>query len=70
MPKTSTNPPPRRLINLHEAATILGSSPDTVRRLISAGTLKGYRPGLRQLRVDLDDLEAHIARSQIPTAGR
>lgn len=61
-------PPRRRLIDLHDAADRLGSSARSVRRLISAGTLAGYRVGPRQLRVDEAELEAHIAESKVPAA--
>lgn len=48
----------RSLESLAEAAERLHVHPRTVRRLIAAGTLTGYRLGPRLLRVDQSEVDA------------
>ena len=55
-----------RWASLEDAAAHIHVSPKTVRRMIAAGTVTGYRFGPRMLRVDLNELDA-LARP-IPTA--
>ncbi|RNM13295.1 helix-turn-helix domain-containing protein [Nocardioides pocheonensis] len=56
----------RRLGKISDGAAILDCDPKTVRRYIAQGLLTGYRVGPRNLRVDLDEVDA-LARP-IPTA--
>lgn len=56
MPRTE-NPQPR-WASLAEASEHLGVSQKTLRRMISSGTVTGYRVGPRLLRVDLRELDA------------
>lgn len=56
MPKNQA----RRLAKLAVAAEYLDTSEYTVRRLITAGTITGYRVGKRLLRVDLNELDAML----------
>lgn len=52
--------PDQRLLTLQEAATVLGLSVASVRRLIARGRLPALRL-VRHLRVDVRDVEALIA---------
>lgn len=61
------NPKPSRLRDLKYAAERFDCSERTVRRMIAAGQLTGYRVGKRLIRVDADELDA-LARV-IPTVG-
>jgi len=65
MPHSSK--PPSRLVDLKKAAERFDSSERTVRRMIAAGELTGYRVGKRLVRLNADELDA-LARV-IPTAG-
>lgn len=56
-----------RLVSLNEAAERFACSERTVRRMIAAGQLTGYRVGKRLVRVDAGELDA--AMRVIPTAG-
>lgn len=73
MPATSvveddpTGSKPSRLKSLTYAAERFDCSERTVRRMIAAGELTGYRVGKRMIRVDADELDA-LARV-VPTAG-
>jgi len=58
---------PRRLATLAQAAEYAATSQKTLRRRISDGTIAAYRLGPRQLRVDLNELDA--AMRPIPSAG-
>lgn len=51
---------PRPLGTIREAAAQLSCSERSIRRLIDAGTITGYRIGPRMLRLDLDELEAAL----------
>lgn len=62
-----TNPKPSRLRDLKYAAQRFACSERTIRRMIAAGELTGYRVGKRLVRVDADELDA-LARV-IPTVG-
>jgi excisionase family DNA binding protein len=63
---TPTTTPRPQWATLEVAAEHIGASTKTVRRMIAAGTVTGYRFGPRMLRVDLNELDA-LARP-IPTA--
>lgn len=63
---TDKNASRPRFGSIDAAAERLGCSPRTVRRMIAAGELAGYRLGKRMLRVNLDEVEALLRR--IPTA--
>ena len=56
----------RRLVSLNEAALYYGCSPRTIRRMVAAGQVAGYRITPRLLRVDLDELDRSGER--IPSA--
>lgn len=58
---------PNRLGSLNVAAERFACSERTIRRMIAAGELTGYRVGKRLVRIDLDELD-RIARV-IPTVG-
>lgn len=58
--------PRRRWLNLAEAATYTGFSPKTLRRRIADGSLKGYRAGPREIRLDAQELDGLFQR--IPSA--
>lgn len=64
MNTTRTNK--RQWITLDECAEYLGTSARTVRRMISAGTIKAYRLGPRLVRIDFAELD--LALRPIPTA--
>ena len=53
----------RRLLKLDEAATWLGVSTTTVRRLMWSGKLPSVRI-LRRIRIDIRDLDQFIERSK------
>jgi len=53
----------RRLLSLNEAATWLGVSTTTVRRLMWSGKLPSVRI-LRRIRIDIRDLDQFIERSK------
>lgn len=52
---------------LTDAAKIANCSEKTIRRYIAQGLLTGYRIGPRQIRIDLNELDALF--TTIPTAG-
>lgn len=65
--RTPTPPSRRReLVSIQEVADHLGVAPVTVRRLIAAGKLRGYRVG-HAVRLDLNEVDADL--QQIPTVG-
>ena len=53
----------RRLLSLNEAATVLGLSTVTIRRLIWAKKIPSVRI-LRRVRIDIRDLDRFIERSK------
>jgi len=57
---------PRSYASIEQAGDLLGCSPRTVRRMIAAGEITGYRLGKRLLRVDLIEVETRLR--PIPTA--
>jgi excisionase family DNA binding protein len=59
--------PARHYVSLNVASEYLGVSVKTVRRMIAAGEITGYRFGKRLLRVDLVEVESALR--PIPTAG-
>ena len=63
---TDDLPPRPRWATLSDAAGRAGVAKKTVRSWIAKGLLPGYRFGPRNVRVDLDDLDAVVAR-RIPT---
>lgn len=56
-----------RYSSIAEAAEYAGVSTRTIRRYIASGLITGFRFGPRLIRIDLDELDAFIAR--IPSAG-
>ena len=54
--------------SLQDAAARWGVSVDTIRRLIAAGKITGYRLNGRIIRVDVAEVDA--AFKPIPTSGR
>ncbi|HEV7666814.1 MAG TPA: helix-turn-helix domain-containing protein [Chloroflexota bacterium] len=56
----------QRLLTVREVAERLRSSPETVRRWLRLGKLRGFRPGGTKLgyRVPEDELQRFIMRSQ------
>lgn len=56
-----------RYVPLNEAADYATLSERTIRRYITQGLLTGYRIGPRQIRIDLNELDALF--TAIPTAG-
>jgi excisionase family DNA binding protein len=63
---TVPTPVPRRYASIAEAAAYLDVSQKTIRRMIAAGEIHGYRFSGRVLRVDLNELNAI---RPIPTVG-
>ncbi len=61
----STRKDARRFIRQEAAAERWDVSVDTIRRLISAGKITGYRLNSRIIRVDQDEVDACFR--QIPT---
>jgi excisionase family DNA binding protein len=61
----------QRLLTVREVADRLRSSPETVRRWLRQGKLRGFRPGGTKLgyRVPEDELQGFIKRSQASSAG-
>jgi excisionase family DNA binding protein len=51
-----------------DAAAIYNMHPQTLRRYIAEGRLTGYRVGPRNLRVNLEEVEATLV-TPIPAAG-
>ncbi len=64
---SSFPPLPRRWASLALAAKTIGVSERTLRRMIAAGRVTGYRAGPRLIRIDLNELDAILR--PIPTAG-
>ena len=58
----------QRFVSQEDAAARWGVSVDTIRRLISAGKVTGYRLNNRIIRVDVAEVDA--AFKPIPTSGR
>lgn len=53
--------PPAKLLTVEQTAARLNVCTKTVRRLITAGTLRALRVG-RSIRVSEDDLQVYLAR--------
>lgn len=69
MPKRSTTPSnTQRFVRQEVAAERWDVSIDTIRRLIAAGKITGYRLNGRVIRVDVNEVDA--AFRPIPAAGR
>ena len=60
--------PQKCLVPTSEAAAYLGVAPLTVRRMIAAGKIKGYRVG-HQIRVDLNAIDANLTPIPAATGG-
>ena len=58
----------QRFVSQEDAAARWGVSVDTIRRLIAAGKITGYRLNNRIIRVDMAKVDA--AFKPIPTSGR
>lgn len=58
MTTATRTPAARRWASLAEGAEYIDVAEKTLRRMIAAGTVTGYRLGLRSLRVDLNELDA------------
>jgi excisionase family DNA binding protein len=58
---------PRTPASIKQAAQRGGVHPDTIRRRIADGSLRAWRFGPQQLRVDLDDVDVLFRR--VPTVG-
>lgn len=58
---------PRRFGSLTRGADILDCDEKTIRRYVSQGLLTGYRVGPRNIRVDLNEVEA-LAQPILPVA--
>jgi excisionase family DNA binding protein len=54
----------RQYIDTAEAAVIARCSTSTIRRLLKARTLKTYKPGLKRVLIDRQELECHIRGGQ------
>jgi excisionase family DNA binding protein len=52
----------RQLVSLSDAAEYRGVHPRTIRRMIAAGQLTGYRFGSCVIRVDLNQIDALTVR--------
>jgi excisionase family DNA binding protein len=60
---SSTRPLPElALVSVFDAAARYGVHPDTIRRRIADGTIRGYQVGGKALRVDLHDCDAKLLR--------
>ncbi|MFD7064396.1 helix-turn-helix domain-containing protein [Streptomyces sp. NPDC059906] len=65
MPPQATTParahtaPALNLVPVDEAATLLGRSPRTVRRLAAAGTIPAHRIGARTWAIDRASLDTY-----------
>ncbi len=61
--------PPRRWLSVRSAAAYSDLSEESLRRLIDAGKLTGYRPLRGKLLIDRYELDALIARSTAAARG-
>ena len=59
-PEASKSATPERLVSLAHAGHRLGCSERTLRRMIAAGHLTGYRIGRRLVRVDLTEIDGLV----------
>jgi excisionase family DNA binding protein len=70
MPRHHTNGAasgPRRFASIQAVAAMLDVDHKTIRRWIASGLIHGYRIGDRNIRLDLDEIDAKVVR-QIPAA--
>ena len=51
---------PRRYARISEAAEYLKVTDRCIRSMIADGRIKGYRSGTRLVRVDLNEIDAHL----------
>ena len=61
-------PAPRRLVSQQAAAVAYDVDTKTVHRWITRGLIRGYRVGGRLVKVDLNEIEAHVV-EVMPAAG-
>lgn len=64
---TATPPPARRWASKEQAADYIGVCDKTLRRYIAQGIIPAHRLGKRLIRLDLNEVDAAMAR--IPSAG-
>ena len=60
----------KTFVSVAAAADRIGVAPLTIRRLIAAGNLTGYRLGKRLIRIDLDELDALLTPINTATSSR
>lgn len=54
-------PTRRRYVKTSEAAEYIHCTERTIRAMIADGRLKAYRSGTRLIRLDLNDIDDHLA---------
>jgi excisionase family DNA binding protein len=57
-----------RWASVVQTAEYLGVHRSTVRRWIASGDLRAYRTGRRLLRLDLNQVDEHVANGKLPNA--
>jgi excisionase family DNA binding protein len=57
----ATDSPRRRYVRIADAAEYLQVTERTIRQMLSDGRLKAYRSGTRLIRLDLNDIDDHLA---------
>lgn len=55
-----TETPKHRYVRYPAAAEYLDCTVRTIRAMVADGRLRGYRSGTRLVRVDLNDIDAHL----------
>ena len=60
--RTTSKVEPLALVSVFDAAERYGVHPDTIRRRIADGTIRGYQVAGRSLRVDIHDCDAKLLR--------
>lgn len=61
-PKSTPKVPPLALVSVYDAAERYGVHPETIRRRVSDGTIRGYQVAGRALRVDLHNCDEKLIR--------
>jgi excisionase family DNA binding protein len=59
MPQANLTRP--RYVKISEAAEYIHCTERTVRQMVYDGRLRAYRSGARLIRLDLNDIDAHLA---------
>ena len=59
----------RRLASVQKAGDYLDVHPMTIRRYIARGVITGYRVGKRDIRVDLNEIDAKLLHTVPATGG-